>query len=96
MSEKIKYHKMNGAGNEFIIIDNSEIGFAYTPDIVASICSNSPDTSCDQLITIQKRVGQCLDLNIWNKDGSKQKHVETHQDVLQSYFLMKQVLHTLN
>ena len=71
MSEKIKYHKMNGAGNEFIIIDNSEIGFTYRPDIVASICSNSPDTSCDQLITIQKRVGQCLDLNIWNKDGSK-------------------------
>ena len=71
MSENIKYHKMNGAGNEFIIIDNSEIGFAYTPAIVMSICSNSPKTNCDQLITIEKRDGQCLDLNIWNKDGSK-------------------------
>ena len=36
-----------------------------------SICSNSPETNCDQLITIEKRVGHCLNLNIWNKDGSK-------------------------
>ena len=41
MLENIKYHKMNGAGNEFIIIDNSDINFTYTPDIVMSICSNS-------------------------------------------------------
>ena len=71
MIENIKYHKMNGAGNEFIIIDNSDINFTYTPDIVMSICSNSTETSCDQLITIEKRVGHCLNLNIWNKDGSK-------------------------
>ncbi len=71
MIENIKYHKMNGAGNEFIIIDNSDINFTYTPDIVISICSNSHETSCDQLITIEKRVGHCLNLNIWNKDGSK-------------------------
>ena len=71
MIENIKYHKMNGAGNEFIIIDNSDINFTYTPDIVISICSNSLETSCDQLITIEKRVGHCLNLNIWNKDGSK-------------------------
>ena len=71
MIENIKYHKMNGAGNEFIIIDNSDINFTYTPDIVMSICSNSPETNCDQLITIEKRVGHCLNLNIWNKDGSK-------------------------
>ena len=71
MLENIKYHKMNGAGNEFIIIDNSDINFTYTPDIVMSICSKSPETNCDQLITIEKRVGHCLNLNIWNKDGSK-------------------------
>lgn len=71
MIENIKYHKMNGAGNEFIIIDNSDINYTYTPDIVISICSNSFETSCDQLITIEKRVGHCLNLNIWNKDGSK-------------------------
>ena len=71
MIENIKYHKMNGAGNEFIIIDNSDINFTYTPDIVMSICSNYPETNCDQLITIEKRVGHCLNLNIWNKDGSK-------------------------
>ncbi len=71
MIENIKYHKMNGAGNEFIIIDNSDINFTYTPDIVMSICSNSPETNGDQLITIEKRVGHCLNLNIWNKDGSK-------------------------
>ena len=71
MIENIKYHKMNGAGNEFIIIDNSDINFTYTPDIVMSICSNSTETNCDQLITIEKRVGHCLNLNIWNKDGSK-------------------------
>ena len=71
MIENIKYHKMNGAGNEFIIIDNSDINFTYTPDIVMSICSIPPETNCDQLITIEKRVGHCLNLNIWNKDGSK-------------------------
>lgn len=70
MLKSIKYHKMNGAGNEFIIIDNSEIGFAYTSNVVKSIYSSSPEINYDQLITIEKRVGQCLDINIWNKDGS--------------------------
>lgn len=70
MLKSIKYHKMNGAGNEFIIIDNSEIGFAYTSNVVKSIYSSSPEIYYDQLITIEKRAGQCLDINIWNKDGS--------------------------
>ena len=70
MLKSIKYHKMNGAGNEFIIIDNSEIGFAYTSNVVKSIYSSSPEINYDQLITIEKRTGQCLDINIWNKDGS--------------------------
>ncbi len=61
---------MNGAGNEFIIIDNSEIGFAYTSNVVKSIYSSSPEINYDQLITIEKRAGQYLDINIWNKDGS--------------------------
>ncbi len=61
---------MNGAGNEFIIIDNSEIGHPYTPDSIRTICSNSSDTKCDQLITIEKRNMQNLDINIWNNDGS--------------------------
>ena len=70
MLSNIKYHKMNGAGNEFIIIDNSEIGFEYSSEMVKSICANSSKTNCDQLITIEKRVGQYIDINIWNKDGS--------------------------
>ncbi|MAT22857.1 MAG: diaminopimelate epimerase [Rhodobiaceae bacterium] len=70
MLKSIKYHKMNGAGNEFIIIDNSEIGFAYTSNVVKSIYSSSPEINYDQLITIEKRAGQYLDINIWNKDGS--------------------------
>jgi len=70
MLKSIKYHKMNGAGNEFIIIDNSEISFVYTSDVVKSIYSSSPEINYDQLITIEKRAGQRLDINIWNKDGS--------------------------
>ena len=70
MLSNIKYHKMNGAGNEFIIIDNSEIGFEYSSEMVKSICANSSKTNCDQLITIEKRVGHHIDINIWNKDGS--------------------------
>ena len=70
MLKSIKYHKMNGAGNEFIIIDNSEISFVYTSDVVKSIYSSSPEINFDQLITIEKMAGQCLDINIWNKDGS--------------------------
>ena len=70
MLKSIKYHKMNGAGNEFIIIDNSEISFVYTSDVVKSIYSSSPEINYDQLITIEKRAGLRLDINIWNKDGS--------------------------
>jgi len=70
MLKSIKYHKMNGAGNEFIIIDNSEISIVYTSDVVRSIYSSSPEINYDQLITIEKRAGLRLDINIWNKDGS--------------------------
>ena len=57
MIENIKYHKMNGAGNEFIIIDNSDINFTYTPDIVCQYVPIPPKRIVISLLQLKKELG---------------------------------------
>lgn len=65
----IKAFKMDGLGNDFIIIDQRNNNYNLTKDQIIKICDRS-FIGCDQLIYIQKSDKKDAGLEFYNSDGS--------------------------
>jgi diaminopimelate epimerase len=65
----IKAFKMDGLGNDFIIIDQRNHNYNLTKDQIIKICDRS-FIGCDQLIYIQKSDKKDAGLEFYNSDGS--------------------------
>ena len=65
----IKAFKMDGLGNDFIIIDQRNHNYNLTKDQIIKICDRS-FIGCDQLIYIQKSDKKDARLEFYNSDGS--------------------------
>lgn len=70
----INFLKMNGAGNDFVIIDarasaGKEV-VQFTPEQIAKI-SNRSNIGCDQFIIIEDSASADALMEIYNSDGSK-------------------------
>jgi diaminopimelate epimerase len=66
----IKAFKMDGLGNDFVIIDQRNQNYNLTKDQIIKICDRS-FIGCDQLIFIQKSDEKDARLEFYNSDGSK-------------------------
>jgi len=66
---KFKAFKMDGLGNDFVIIDQRHDQFELTNDQVKKIC-NRNFIGCDQLIFIKKNEKIDADMEFYNSDGS--------------------------
>ena len=66
----INAFKMDGLGNDFIIIDQREKHFDLSKDQIVKICDRK-FIGCDQLIIIKKNVKLDANLEFYNSDGSK-------------------------
>ena len=66
---EFKAFKMDGLGNDFIIIDQRHDEFELTSDQVKKIC-NRNFIGCDQLIYIKKNEKIDADIKFYNSDGS--------------------------
>ena len=65
------YVKMNGAGNDFIVIQAQDVPFAPTEDQVRAIAARDGATGgCDQLISIEASEDGDAFMRVWNADGS--------------------------
>ena len=53
----LKFSKMNGAGNDFVIIDCSESAYVFTPDSIRKICDRRRGIGADGLILLSKSRG---------------------------------------
>ena len=62
--------KMDGLGNDFIIIDQRKETIKLTNDQIIKIC-NREFIGCDQLIFIKKDSNLDAELEFYNSDGSK-------------------------
>lgn len=71
---EIAFTKMNGLGNDFIVIDGRDHAHSLTPALVQHLASRqNPDThGCDQLLQIlpPRRHGTAF-MKIFNADGSR-------------------------
>jgi len=65
----IKAFKMNGLGNDFVIIDQRNQNYNLTKDQIIKICDRG-FIGCDQLIYIQKSDKKDAGLEFYNSDGS--------------------------
>ena len=62
--------KMDGLGNDFIIIDQREKNISLSNDQIIKICDRE-FIGCDQLIFIKKDNNSDAELEFYNSDGSK-------------------------
>jgi diaminopimelate epimerase len=68
----MRYLKMNGAGNDFVIFDaRAAGGFALTPDEARAIADRDDGVGCDQIIALERSERGDAFMRIWNADGGQ-------------------------
>ncbi|MBX9575540.1 MAG: diaminopimelate epimerase [Caulobacteraceae bacterium] len=61
--------KMNGCGNDFVVVDALSRPFAPTPDEARAIADRATGQGCDQLIAIEPSGRADAFMRVWNADG---------------------------
>ena len=61
--------RMNGAGNDFIVVNALEAPFAPTAEQVRALAARDPGPGCDQLIAIEPSTTADAFMRVWNADG---------------------------
>jgi diaminopimelate epimerase len=63
--------KMNGAGNDFVVVEARRRPFAPPPAQVRAIADRAGPLGCDQLIAIEPSARADAFMRIWNADGGQ-------------------------
>ena len=68
---KLRFDKMHGAGNDFIVADNSGSSWPVQPEFIRSLCDRHKGIGGDGLILIGRNPADgLLQMNYFNADGS--------------------------
>ncbi|MBO4633382.1 MAG: diaminopimelate epimerase [Lentisphaeria bacterium] len=68
---KLLFDKMHGAGNDFIVADNSKCNWSENPDFIHSICDRHKGIGADGVILIKNDYSlNQLRMTYFNSDGS--------------------------
>jgi diaminopimelate epimerase len=62
---------MNGAGNDFVVVNALETPFAPTADQARAIADRAAGQGCDQLIAIEPSDTADAFMRVWNADGGQ-------------------------
>jgi diaminopimelate epimerase len=70
---KLKFTKMQGAGNDFVVIDAIGQSVAMTPRLAARLADRHFGVGCDQILVVERPSGASADFRyrIWNADGGE-------------------------
>src|SRR5688500_939416 len=63
--------RMNGAGNDFVVVNALETPFAPTADQARAIADRATGQGCDQLIAIEPSDSAGAFMRVWNADGGQ-------------------------
>lgn len=68
----MRYFKMNGCGNDFVILDARARGtMALSPEQARAIADRNTGLGCDQVIAIERSAEGDAFMRIWNADGGR-------------------------
>ncbi len=67
----MRFHKMHGLGNDFVIVDGREQEVTITPEMARAIADRHRGVGCDQLILVGKSDEADVSMRIWNHDGGE-------------------------
>jgi diaminopimelate epimerase len=67
----MRFHKMHGLGNDFVIVDGRDQSVTITPDLARAIADRHRGVGCDQLILVGKSDTADVSMRIWNHDGGE-------------------------
>lgn len=70
---KLQFTKMHGAGNDFVVIDNSAGNIALSGDQIKQIADRHFGVGCDQLLMVETATSTQVDFRyrIFNADGGE-------------------------
>ncbi|MDH3217459.1 MAG: diaminopimelate epimerase, partial [Candidatus Krumholzibacteria bacterium] len=67
----IQFEKMNGAGNDFIMIDNQQGTIRLVPEWIRKLCDRRRGIGADGLILIEPENGADFRMRYYNSDGGE-------------------------
>jgi diaminopimelate epimerase len=70
-SATIPFRKMNGLGNDFVVLDARQKAIGVGPDDARSIRDRAKGPGCDQVIVLEPSKKADLFMRIFNADGSE-------------------------
>jgi diaminopimelate epimerase len=70
-SATIPFRKMNGLGNDFVVLDARRRDIGIAPGDARRICDRSRGVGCDQLIVLEPSRKADVFMRIFNADGSE-------------------------
>jgi diaminopimelate epimerase len=71
MSSAIQFRKMNGLGNDFVVLDARARPLALEAAQIAAIADRSRGIGCDQVIALEPSDFADVFMRIWNADGGE-------------------------
>jgi diaminopimelate epimerase len=71
MSGSTPFRKMNGLGNDFVVLDARPRALALGPDAVRAIADRKEGIGCDQIIALEPSRKADVFMRIWNADGGE-------------------------
>jgi diaminopimelate epimerase len=73
MSETLKFTKMHGLGNDFVVLDGIAQRFDLTPAQIRRLADRRLGVGCDQVLVVEKPTRPDVDFRyrIWNSDGGE-------------------------
>jgi diaminopimelate epimerase len=67
----IHFRKMNGLGNDFVVLDRRAVDFAMDEAKARAIADRVKGVGCDQLIVMENSDVADIRMRIWNNDGGQ-------------------------
>jgi diaminopimelate epimerase len=71
MTGSIPFRKMNGLGNDFVVLDARARPLALGEDAVRAIADRKEGIGCDQIIALEPSARADVFMRIWNADGGE-------------------------
>jgi diaminopimelate epimerase len=70
-ADSIRFRKMNGLGNDFVVLDARARALTLSPDAVRAIADRKEGIGCDQIVALEPSRKADAFMRIWNADGGE-------------------------